>query len=201
MLLPLSPPEYAILIAAYLLGSIPFGLILSRLAGLGDITRQGSGNIGATNVTRLGGKKLGLLTLLLDGGKGAVAVLLAEWFFPGSPLVAVAGALSVLGHVFPLWLKFKGGKGVATTLAVLLAISWPVGLCACAVWLITFALFRISSLSALTSMALTPLFTSFYSPSPIAFLTLFLAVLVILRHHQNIRRLLEGSEKSKKEKK
>src|ERR1043166_1476393 len=130
----------------YLLGSIPFGLVLTRLAGLGDIRKIGSGNIGATNVLRTGNKPLALAVLLLDSGKGAVAVLLAARFGENPALAAAVGA--VLGHLYPVWLGFKGGKGVATTLGTLLALSWPVGLIGCAVWLLVALIFRISSAAA-----------------------------------------------------
>src|SRR5687767_5336877 len=140
------------LLAGYLLGSIPFGLVLTKAAGLGDIRQIGSGNIGATNVLRTGNKPLALATLLLDGGKGAIAALIAAQF---SPLLAViAGGAALLGHLFPVWLRFKGGKGVATTLGTLIAINWMVGVAACLTWLaVAFAL-RISSLSALAAVAL-----------------------------------------------
>ncbi|WP_455178237.1 glycerol-3-phosphate 1-O-acyltransferase PlsY [Azospirillum melinis] len=177
----------------YLLGSIPFGLVLTRMAGLGDIRQIGSGNIGATNVLRTGNKPLALATLLLDSGKGAIAALLALWWAgPEAAVLAAGGAM--LGHSFPVWLGFKGGKGVATAIGVLLAISWPVGLLACLTWIVMAALFRISSLSALTALGLSPL-TGWYFGGPlVGGLCLFIAVLVFIRHEANIRRLLKGEE-------
>jgi len=187
------PYLLAALVGGYLLGAIPFGLILARLGGLGDIRKVGSGNIGATNVLRSGRKGLAAATLVLDGGKGAAAVLLASAWGPDMQLAAGFGA--VLGHLFPVWLRFKGGKGVATTLGVLLGLAWPVGVAACATWLVIAAVFRISSLAALISVA---------SASAYAWLLMgdlqlvefagILAVLVWLRHHANIRRLLRGVE-------
>ncbi|RTR23752.1 glycerol-3-phosphate 1-O-acyltransferase [Azospirillum griseum] len=185
----------------YLLGSIPFGLVLTRLAGLGDIRQIGSGNIGATNVLRTGNKALALATLLLDSGKGAVAALVAldlagRFAGPDAALLAavLAAGGAMLGHSFPVWLGFKGGKGVATALGVLLAVCWPVGLLACVSWLAMAVLFRISSLSALTAIALSPL-TGWYFGGPlVAGLCLFIAVLVFIRHEANIRRLLKGEE-------
>jgi acyl phosphate:glycerol-3-phosphate acyltransferase len=177
----------------YLLGSIPFGLVLTRLAGLGDIRRIGSGNIGATNVLRTGNKTLAAATLLLDGLKGAVAVLLAVQFGPGDALLA-AGIGAVLGHAFPLWLSFKGGKTVATSYGVLIAAAWPVGLCAGAVWLIMAGLSRISSLAALVSFALAPVFAALLADATVVKLALAIAVVVFVRHHTNIRRLIAGIE-------
>jgi glycerol-3-phosphate acyltransferase PlsY len=177
----------------YLLGSIPFGLVLTRLAGLGDIRRIGSGNIGATNVLRTGNKTLAAATLLLDGLKGAVAVLLAVQFGPGDALLA-AGIGAVLGHAFPLWLGFKGGKTVATSYGVLIAAAWPVGLCAGAVWLIMAGLSRISSLAALVSFALAPVFAALLADATVVKLALAIAVVVFVRHHTNIRRLIAGIE-------
>ncbi len=178
---------------AYLLGSIPFGLVVTRLGGYGDIRRIGSGNIGATNVLRTGSKALAALTLLLDAGKGAVAVLIAEQF--GPDMAAYAAAFAFLGHLFPVWLGFKGGKGVATTLGILLAYAWPVALAAAATWLAVAALTRYSSLAALVAALLAPLyawlFTREFQPTEVV---AFLAVLVILRHHANIRRLVRGKE-------
>jgi glycerol-3-phosphate acyltransferase PlsY len=180
----------------YLLGSIPFGLIATRLGGAGDIRNIGSGNIGATNVLRSGRKDLALITLLGDGGKGAVAVLLARWLTHDSAaIVALAGGAAFVGHLFPVWLKFKGGKGVATFFGVLLAAAWPVGLLAAATWLLLAFLFRYSSLGALGAAALAPVFAVFaHQPTPIVVLCLFMAVLIYLRHHQNIARLLRGEE-------
>ncbi|CAO3420128.1 glycerol-3-phosphate 1-O-acyltransferase PlsY [Azospirillum doebereinerae] len=182
----------------YLLGSVPFGLVLTRMAGLGDIRQIGSGNIGATNVLRTGNKPLALATLLLDSGKGAIAALLAFlWAGPaflGLEAAVLAAGGAMLGHSFPVWLGFKGGKGVATALGVLLAVCWPVGLLACLTWVVMAALFRISSLSALTALGLSPL-TGWYFGGPlVAGLCLFIAVLVFIRHEANIRRLLKGEE-------
>ncbi len=177
----------------YLLGSIPFGLVLTRLAGLGDIRKIGSGNIGATNVLRTGNKPLAAATLVLDSGKGAIAALLAMAF--ASPEAAVlAGGGAMLGHTFPVWLGFKGGKGVATALGVLLAVSWPTGAIACATWLAMAFLFRISSLSALAALGLSPLVGWYFGGPLVAGLCLFIAVLVYFRHAANIRRLLKGEE-------
>ena len=181
------------LLAGYLLGSVPFGLVLTRMAGLGDIRAIGSGNIGTTNVLRTGRKGLAAATLLLDGGKGAAAVLIAGIWGPDTALAAGFGAL--LGHLFPVWLRFKGGKGVATALGVLLAIAWPVGVAACLTWLAVALLFRISSLSALVSLALSPLFAwLFMKDLQLVQFTIFIAVPVWLKHHANIRRLLKGEE-------
>lgn len=176
----------------YLLGSIPFGLILTKLAGLGDIRHIGSGNIGATNVLRTGNKPLALATLLLDGGKGAVAVLIATHF--SQSFAVIAGAAALVGHLFPVWLGFKGGKGVATTLGTLLAVNWIVGIAACLTWLAVAIAFRLSSLSALVAVALSPLYAYIFGTVwQIAFAALA-ALLVWLRHHENIVRLIKGTE-------
>ncbi|HEY6336589.1 MAG TPA: glycerol-3-phosphate 1-O-acyltransferase PlsY [Alphaproteobacteria bacterium] len=185
-------PFLAAAIAGYILGSVPFGLVLTRLAGLGDIRKIGSGNIGATNVLRTGNRALAALTLILDGGKGAAAVLIANRFGPDMAVLAGGGA--VVGHLFPVWLKFRGGKGVATGLGVLLAAAPLAGIAACATWLAMAVLFRYSSLAALTSFALSPLYSWFAEGPQMAELAAFIAVLVILRHHANIRRLLKGTE-------
>lgn len=179
-------------LGGYLLGSIPFGLVLTRLAGYGDIRRIGSGNIGTTNVLRTGNKALALATLILDSGKGALAVLIAKQFGPDPAVLAAGG--SILGHTFPVWLGFKGGKGVATTLGVLLALAWPVGVAACATWLVVALLFRYSSLSALVALGLSPVYAWVLAGPQVAELALFVAVLVYIRHAANIRRLIRGEE-------
>ena len=178
--------------AAYLLGSIPFGLVLTKLAGLGDVRKIGSGNIGATNVLRTGNKKLAAATLVLDGAKGAFAVLFADIYGLDIAIVAAAGAL--LGHLFPVWLKFRGGKGVATALGILLALSLPVGGLACATWLLAAVLFRYSSLSALLAMAAAPLYMWWLANPQRTEFVAAMAILVWIRHHQNIRRLILGEE-------
>jgi len=185
-------PYYAAAIGGYLLGSIPFGLLLTRAAGLGDIRKIGSGNIGATNVLRTGHKGLAAATLLLDGAKGALAVLIARHWGPDTAILAGGGAL--FGHLYPLWLGFKGGKGVATSLGVLLALDWRIGLIACATWLLVALLFRYSSLAALGAVALAPIVGWFIATRQIAAVALLIALVVWLRHHQNIRRLLSGQE-------
>ena len=189
------------LVGGYLLGSIPFGVIATRLGGAGDIRKVGSGNIGATNVLRTGRKDLAAMTLLGDGGKGALAVLIAWLATRHDPketqaaLTAVAGGAAFLGHLFPVWLKFRGGKGVATFFGTLLAAAWPVGLLAGATWIAMAFLFRISSLAALTAAALAPVYVFLTDrPYPIAVMALFMAVLIYIRHHENIRRLLKGEE-------
>jgi glycerol-3-phosphate acyltransferase PlsY len=186
-------PTLAGAFIGYLLGSIPFGLILTRAAGLGDIRRIGSGNIGATNVLRTGSKGLAATTVLLDGLKGAAAVLIADRL-AGHDAVMWAGVGAALGHAFPVWLGFKGGKAVATSYGVLIAASWPVGLLAGAVWLAVAAVTRISSLAALVSFALAPVFATVLADRTIIELALLIAVLVFVRHHANIRRLLTGTE-------
>ena len=190
-----------LILGGYLMGSIPFGVIATRLGGMGDIRQVGSGNIGATNVLRTGRKDLAFITLVGDGGKGAAAVGLA-WLAFGrmapdtAPMAcALAGGAAFIGHLFPIWLGFKGGKGVATFLGVLLAAAWPVGLAACATWLVMARLGKISSLAALTAAALAPVYAALlHRPAPTVILAAALAVLVFVRHHQNIRRLLNGTE-------
>jgi glycerol-3-phosphate acyltransferase PlsY len=190
--------------SGYLLGSIPFGLVLTRAAGLGDIRAIGSGNIGATNVLRTGNKGLALATLLLDSGKGAVAVLALRAIW-GPDAALVAGFAALLGHLYPVWLGFKGGKGVATALGTLIAIDWPVGLAACATWAVVALLFRYSSLSSLLAVAAAPLYAWYlpllWAPGEVmggdlqvAMLAGLIAVLVWIKHETNIKRLLQGTE-------
>ncbi len=177
---------------AYLLGSVPFGLLLTKLAGHGDIRAIGSGNIGATNVLRTGNKFLAALTLLLDGGKGAAAVLIVAHFDPA--LAASAGLAALLGHMFPVWLKFKGGKGVATMIGVLLALSWPVGVFVMLVWLAVALIMRLSSLSALVAVGSAPVFYFIYEKGEALGLIIFMALLVFVKHADNIKRLVNGTE-------
>lgn len=193
------PFYIAAFVGGYLLGSIPFGLLLTRLAGLGDVRKIGSGNIGATNVLRTGNKSVAFLTLILDGGKGAVAVLIAKAFGPDIAVIAAAGAL--VGHIAPVWLKFTGGKGVATFLGIAIALDWQVGLMCCATWLVVALVFRYSSLASLASAAAAPFYFALFQLQPQFFpglqltqLSIFLAILIFLRHHENIRRLITGTE-------
>lgn len=183
----------AIGLGSYLLGSIPFGVLVTRAMGLGDVRRIGSGNIGATNVLRTGNKGAALATLLLDAGKGAVAVLIAR-ALAGEDAAQLAALASFLGHLFPVWLGFRGGKGVATFLGTMLALAWPAGLACCATWLAGFALLRISSASALLATASAALWLTLLGPRPMILLALLLAALVWARHAANIRRLIAGTE-------
>ena len=184
-----------IAILSYLLGSIPFGLLLTRMAGLGDIRNVGSGNVGATNVLRTGHKGIAAATLILDAAKGAAPVLaLAVWPAGHADLGLMAGLAAILGHNFPVWLKFQGGKGVATSIGALLAIAWPVGLAFCIIWLVMLALFRFSSLAAIIAFAVTPVFAYALADKKVTALVVLLAVLGIVRHHANLRRLIGGTE-------
>ncbi len=176
----------------YLLGSIPFGLFFTFLSGAGDVRKIGSGNIGATNVLRTGKKWAAAATLLCDGAKGAVAVLLARHFLAGFETFAAAGA--VLGHIFPIWLKFKGGKGVATYLGVCFGLYWPVGLLVAGTWLGAAFLWRISSLSALIAIALSSAYFLLLRHDDYALLALVLSALIYYMHRDNIRRLMRGEE-------
>lgn len=185
---------YAIigLVGGYALGSIPFGLVLTRMAGLGDIRAIGSGNIGATNVLRTGRKDLAFLTLVCDAGKGAFAVFVLSYL---SPFAAIGAALgSVMGHLFPVWLDFKGGKGVATTLGVLLMLTPIAGILTCATWLVVALLFRISSLSALVAIALAPFFAGTIYGEIYGIVLVIIAALIWYKHSENIQRLFKGIE-------
>jgi len=180
------------LVFGYLLGSIPFGLLLTRAAGLGDVRKIGSGNIGATNVLRTGNKGLAAATLLLDALKGTAAVLIARHFAPEFAIWAGLGAF--LGHLFPVWLGFKGGKGVATYLGVLLGLAWQVALIFAVVWLVMAYVFRYSSLAALTAAVVVPIALYILSTPQIAALFVVMSLIVIARHRANISRLLAGTE-------
>jgi glycerol-3-phosphate acyltransferase PlsY len=183
----------AFALLGYLSGSVPFGLVFTRLAGLGDVRQIGSGNIGATNVLRTGSKKIAALTLLADMLKGTAPVLIA--FLAGGELAAIAAALGAfLGHLFPVWLGFKGGKGVATFLGVLFGLNWPVALTFIATWLIIAAIFRFSSFAALCAVLAASLAAIYLGPSATASGIAIMGAIVILRHRENIARLLQGTE-------
>ena len=180
-------------VVAYLLGSIPFGIVITRLMGLGDPRQIGSGNIGATNVLRTGNKPAALATLLLDAGKGGIAVLIARALV-AEDAAQVAGLAAFMGHIYPIYLNFKGGKGVATFLGTLLALSWPIGLAACATWLVTAAVSRISSLSALVAASSSTFWIFFLEKTEYLILGSILTLVVFYRHADNIRRLKAGTE-------
>ncbi|WP_262690501.1 glycerol-3-phosphate 1-O-acyltransferase PlsY [Kordiimonas aestuarii] len=183
----------AVLVLSYFLGAVPFGLVFTRMAGLGDIRGIGSGNIGATNVLRTGRKDLALATLLLDAGKGAIAVLLTRYYV-APDLAPLAGAAAFIGHCFPVYLGFRGGKGVATFMGTLFAIAWMLGLATALIWLFAAALFRISSLSALIASLLAPL-VSYYLTGDQGWLPItFMTLVIYIRHRENIARLMKGAE-------
>lgn len=177
----------------YGLGSIPFGMVLARVMGLGNLRDIGSGNIGATNVLRTGNKTAAALTVLLDGGKGALAVILAR-LISGEDAAQVAGLMAFIGHCFPVWLGFRGGKGVATFLGILLALIWPVGIACCLTWLVTAAISRISSMAAITAAASSTLWMLILGNGATFLLGIALTLLVFLRHAANIKRLRAGTE-------
>ena len=188
-----APLMLAALLLGYLCGSIPFGLILTRMAGLGDVRQIGSGNIGATNVLRTGNKKLAAATLLADALKGTVAVVAARQVL-GMEAALIAGLGAFLGHLYPVWLKFKGGKGIATYLGVLLGLAPVIVLVFAAVWLSMAKLFRYSSLAALTAAVVVPVALYLYGRPEVASLFVVMSLITILKHHENIRRLLSGTE-------
>lgn len=177
----------------YLIGSVPFGVLVARVMGLGDLRKIGSGNIGATNVLRTGNKRAAALTLLLDGGKGAGAVLLAR-ALAGEDAAQLAALAAFLGHCFPIWLAFRGGKGVATFLGIMLALAWPVGLAACATWLVVAVAMRYSSLAALLAAGMTPVWAVLLGHGTLTLLAMLLALLIYARHWGNIARLRAGTE-------
>lgn len=189
-----SAANIIVLIACYLLGSVPFGLVITRLSGLGDIREIGSGNIGATNVLRTGRKDLALATLLLDAGKGAITVLATIHILEMPSLAAAVGMAAFIGHCFPVFLKFQGGKGVATFFGTLFAISWIVGLAVGAAWLLALAMFRMSSLAGLTAAATAP-FAGFFLLGGNSWIFLIvMTFMIFIRHRENIERILAGTE-------
>jgi glycerol-3-phosphate acyltransferase PlsY len=196
-------PEHIIVLmlyglAAYLIGAIPFGLVIAKLFGLGDIRNIGSGNIGATNVLRTGNKIAAALTLLLDSGKGLFVVMIARYLNGDGNVIAITGLLSIVGHCYPIWLGFRGGKGVATGLGVFLGFHPLVGAMVCLVWLVTAFLFRFSSLAAIISYTSAPILFALISSPPLPVLTVItagmIAALAIWRHRGNIKRLFSGTE-------
>lgn len=187
------PLMLLVAVAGYLLGSIPFGIVMARLFGLGDLRQIGSGNIGATNVLRTGNKVAAFLTVIGDAGKGGAAVLLARALF-AEDAAQLAGFAAFLGHCFPIFLGFKGGKGVATWLGTMLALAFPLGLAACATWLVTALIFRISSLAALVAAALSPVIAVIMGWSSLVVISIALAVLIFYRHRANIARIKSGDE-------
>ncbi|MBA4323773.1 MAG: acyl-phosphate glycerol 3-phosphate acyltransferase [Rhodobacter sp.] len=180
-------------VLGYLLGSIPFGVVVTRAFGLGDLRQIGSGNIGATNVLRTGNKRAALATLLLDGGKGVLAVLLGRWLL-AEDAAQVAGLAAFLGHLFPVWLGFRGGKGVATFLGLLLALNWIIGAAVCLTWLVTAAVGRVSSIAALVAAASSGLWIVLLTDGSLLLLSLVLTVLIYLRHAENLKRIKAGTE-------
>jgi len=190
-----SSPAVLILwaVLGYLMGSIPFGMVLARVMGLGNLRDIGSGNIGATNVLRTGNKKAAALTLILDAAKGAVAVLLAR-YYAGEDAAQLAALMAMLGHCYPVWLKFKGGKGVATFLGIMLALAWPVGIGCCLAWLVSVAATRISSMGALAAASVSTILLVVLGFGYMLLLGIVLTILLYVRHHANIKRIKAGTE-------
>lgn len=182
------------LLMGYLIGSIPFGLVLTKAAGLGDIRKIGSGNIGATNVLRTGRKDLALLTLILDAGKAALIALLFKYLSQNEVIGVLSGVAAIIGHNYPIWLKFKGGKGVAATLGLMIAMTPLVGVLTALTWLFMAFTFKYSSLSALTALALAPVYALFFETPILSLIYLGLAILSVYRHKENIKRILKGEE-------
>lgn len=180
-------------ILAYLLGSVPFGIVITRAMGLGDLRKIGSGNIGATNVLRTGNKGAAFATLMLDAAKGGIAVLIARALI-GEDAAQLAGLAAFLGHLFPVWLGFRGGKGVATFLGIFLALSWQVGLAVCATWLVTAVITRTSSIAALTAAATSSLWLFWFGEGRLLVLAFILTLLVYVRHAENLQRIKAGTE-------
>ncbi|MCU0828221.1 MAG: glycerol-3-phosphate 1-O-acyltransferase PlsY [Tabrizicola sp.] len=178
---------------AYLLGSIPFGVVVTRAMGLGDLRKIGSGNIGATNVLRTGNKTAALATLILDAAKGAVAVLIARWLL-AEDAAQLAGLAAFLGHLFPVWLKFRGGKGVATFLGIVIALAWPVGLGIAGTWLVGALVTRISSVAALFAAASSAMWAFYFMHGQMLFLCVLLTILIYIRHSENLKRIKNGTE-------
>ncbi|GAA4664156.1 glycerol-3-phosphate 1-O-acyltransferase PlsY [Bartonella pachyuromydis] len=186
-----------IFLMSYLIGSVPFGLIFTRLAGLGDVRKIGSGNIGATNVLRAGNKKVAALTLLFDMLKGTVVILVIKLLsnpIENSLIISLVGFFTFLGHLFPIWLKFKGGKGVATYLGVCLGVYWPAAIAFIIVWMVIFLLTRYSSLSALVAVVVTPIFVFYFSTSYFYCMLIAMSIFIYIKHYANINRLLIGKE-------
>jgi glycerol-3-phosphate acyltransferase PlsY len=188
-----EPLLIAVAVLAYLLGSVPFGIVITRALGLGDLRKIGSGNIGATNVLRTGNKGAALATLLLDAGKGGIAVALAR-MVAHEDAAQLAALASFLGHLFPVWLRFKGGKGVATFLGTMIVLDWRVGFACCATWAVTAAVTRISSLSALVAAACSSLWLVVFHNGAMLFLSVFLTVLIYWKHWPNLERIKAGTE-------
>ncbi|MEQ9116490.1 MAG: glycerol-3-phosphate 1-O-acyltransferase PlsY [Rickettsiales bacterium] len=191
----LSNVSFILILTSYMLGSVPFGLLLTKAMGFGDVRKYGSGNIGATNVLRRTGKLGGLITLLLDGGKGALAVFLASYICPDYFLMIVCGFAAFIGHIFPIWLKLKGGKGVATGFGVMLILNSLVGFIALGIWALAYVALRVSALAALTSYSIIPFVTYFFTQDPR--LTIFISlmsVLVVLKHKSNIQKLMSAKK-------
>lgn len=195
--MPIIDSSFVILalwaVLGYLIGSIAFGLILARVMKLGDLRSIGSGNIGATNVLRTGNKKAAALTLIFDGGKGAVAVLLAR-YFAGEDAAQIAAVAAMVGHCYPVWLNFKGGKGVATFLGIFLALAWPVGLACCAAWLVGAFASRMSSMGAIVAASASTFLLVFMGYGTAFVLGIILTLLIFWRHRENIKRIKAGEE-------
>jgi len=185
-----------LVIAAYFLGSIPFGLLLTKHAGMGDVRKIGSGNIGATNVMRMGNKKIALATLLLDSLKGFIIVIIAKLVSAPNWTILLCAVLAVSGHIFPFWLEFKGGKGVATTIAVYWALSIPLGLFVSCAWLVLFTMTRISSFASIVSIILANVIAMYFGIKGMFFACLFISIMVVYKHKDNIKRILRGEEKT-----
>ena len=190
----ITPIAASVLVFSYLLGAVPFGLVITRICGLGDIRDIGSGNIGATNVLRTGRKDLALLTLLLDAGKGAIAVLVTAYVLDLPHMAPMAGMAAFIGHCFPIYLKFQGGKGVATFFGTLYAISWQLGLASGFIWLLVALLFRMSSLSGLITALMAPIISYYVSAGNEWIFIAGMSAVIIVRHHENIKRIFKGEE-------